>query len=84
MWPRTLASGQVSAAAQLISVEPLFGELGEIDLIALPCVWCSQRSGLAGPARRAGGRLLDGRAWDEFPVAGEAMARGRDQRLLTG
>jgi protein gp37 len=31
---------------------------------------------VGGVTPKAGGRLLDGRTWDEFPVVGEATTRG--------
>jgi protein gp37 len=31
---------------------------------------------VGGLTPKAGGRLLDGRTWDEFPAVSEAVARG--------
>ena len=96
---------QVPVAVRFLSIEPLIGPVGDLDLNAVDWVIVGGESGpgarpmdpqwvrdirdrcldagvpfffkqWGGVNRRATGRMLDGRTWDEFPAAEGACIRG--------
>lgn len=94
---------QTKAAVRFLSVEPLIGPVGQIDLAGIHWVIVGGESGplarriekdwvveirnqcarqcvafffkqWGGRTPKAGGRLLDGRTWDEWPNVGTELA----------
>ncbi len=102
---------EVPAAVRFLSIEPLIGSIGELNLSGIDWVIVGGESGpgarplnpewvrdiqlqcaelkvpfffkqWGGVNKKATGRMLDGRTWDEFPVCDQSRWQERQSTIL--